>query len=469
MTVDEPGIAAPLTEGRMGNDVFQKTDVGLDSTDAKLLQSAVHGAGGIGKSQTGGADFHQQRIVMGADLSPGITVAGIQPHAKAAGGAEGFDGAEIGGEVVARIFGGDPGLDGKATQFDIFLTLDADQRVIQAHPFGDPDLGLHQIAHGHHFGHRVLDLDPRIGLDEVEILLLVHQKLDGAGIDIIDRANNLQRQIADFLAFLAGEIGRRRQFDDLLMPPLDRAVPLEIMHDVAVLIPHDLDFDVLGILQVFFQKDRGVAESGQGLGGGRFEAFQQFLLIAGHPHATAATTGGGLDDDRIAALLGENQRVFFTGDGLGGSRHNRNPGLQRHGAGRDLVTQTPLDISGGSNESDAGPFAGIGEIGVFGEKAVTRVNRIHLFAPGQVDNLIDAQVSLDRTLALADLVGLVGLVAVQGELVLFRVNRHRLDAQFGAGPENADGNFPAVGCHDLFELLDFHQTSSRVRPVPTGF
>ena len=51
----------------------------------------------------------------------------------------------------------------------------------------DLDLRLDQIDSGHHFGHRMLDLDTRVHLEEIEIAIGVDQKLDRAGADIIDR------------------------------------------------------------------------------------------------------------------------------------------------------------------------------------------------------------------------------------------------------------------------------------------
>ena len=102
---------------------------------------------------------------------PGVAVAGIEAHAEAGGGAVGLDGAEVGGEVVARILGGHPALDGVAAQLDVLLALDADLRVGELVPLGDADLRLHQVAHGDQFGDGVLDLDARVGLDEVEAAL----------------------------------------------------------------------------------------------------------------------------------------------------------------------------------------------------------------------------------------------------------------------------------------------------------
>ena len=48
-----------------------------------------------------------------------------------------------------------------------------------------------------------------------------------------------------------------------------------------------------------------------------------------------------------------------------------------------------------------------------------------------------------------DLVGLVGLEAVQRELVLLGLDRDGLDAELVGGAEHADGDLGAVGDEDL--------------------
>ena len=43
---------------------------------------------------------------------------------------------------------------------------------------GDPDLERDEVDAGQHLGHRVLDLDPAVDLDEVEVALAVDEELE---------------------------------------------------------------------------------------------------------------------------------------------------------------------------------------------------------------------------------------------------------------------------------------------------
>ena len=51
---------------------------------------------------------------------------------------------------------------------------------------GDPQLGLHEVDVGDLLGHGVLDLDPRVHLDEVVVAVGAEQELHGAGVAVAD-------------------------------------------------------------------------------------------------------------------------------------------------------------------------------------------------------------------------------------------------------------------------------------------
>src|SRR5439155_19785425 len=52
----------------------------------------------------------------------------------------------------------------------------------------DPKPRADDVDAGHEFAHRVLDLEPRVQLDEVEGAVGPEQELEGAGVAIADRA-----------------------------------------------------------------------------------------------------------------------------------------------------------------------------------------------------------------------------------------------------------------------------------------
>ena len=79
---------------------------------------------------------------------------------------------------------------------------------------------------------------------EVELAILVEQELDGAGIFVVDSLGGEHAKLAHVCALLIRELGRGRDFNQLLVAPLDRAVAFEQMDDVAVLVAQHLYLDV---------------------------------------------------------------------------------------------------------------------------------------------------------------------------------------------------------------------------------
>ena len=86
------------------------------------------------------------------------------------------------GRKVDRVLGVDPALDRVAVEAHFLL------RHRQIAAGGDADLFQHQVDIGDRLGHRVLDLDAGVHLDEVEAAIL-EQELDGAGAQIFQFAH----------------------------------------------------------------------------------------------------------------------------------------------------------------------------------------------------------------------------------------------------------------------------------------
>src|SRR4051794_9947060 len=145
----------------------------------------------------------------------------------------------------------------------------------------------------------MLDLEPRIHLHEVETLAAFFgDELDRAGADITDRARRRDRRLADIEPPLAGKTGRRRLFDDLLMPPLDRAVALEQMDNVAASVAENLYLDMAGAFEIAFQQHRVVAEGALRLAPSAVEGARELGRARDGAHAPPAAARRGLDHER---------------------------------------------------------------------------------------------------------------------------------------------------------------------------
>ncbi len=148
-------------------------------------------------------------------------------------------------EVVFRIFGVQARFDSMSSA----LRLNG-----QGAALGDLDLHADQVQTGDHFRDRMLHLNARVGLDEVEFAGGRQQKLDGSGIHIAGVAGEFQRGVADGFTRRFADGGTGAFFDDLLVAPLNGAVALEQVNYVAVGITEYLHFDMPGILDEFFDQ-----------------------------------------------------------------------------------------------------------------------------------------------------------------------------------------------------------------------
>ena len=127
------------------------------------------------------------------------------------------------------------------------------------------NLLLDDVDAGHHLGDRMLDLDARVHFHEEEVALLVHQELEGAGVGVLHGARRVGDDAAHLAADLVGDRDRRRLFEQLLMPALDRALALAQVHDVAVVIAEHLELDVARRVEVLLDVDVADAERRFGL------------------------------------------------------------------------------------------------------------------------------------------------------------------------------------------------------------
>ena len=239
--------------------------------------------------------------------------------------------------------------------------------------------------------------------------------------------------------------------DQLLVPPLHRAVALPEVDHVAVVVGDHLDLDVAGMLDVFFQIDVGVAEGGLGLGLGLLDGRLQGQIVQGHAHAASAAAGRRLDQHRKAQLVGQARRPgasLSTSPSLPGTVGTSTSLANLPGG--VLVAHQGHRLVRGADELDLATAANLGEMRVFGQKSVARMNRLHVADLGGADDAVDLQIAVGG-LRRTDAIGLVGQVEVGGAAVGLAEDGHRFDAQLAAGTKDAQGDFTAIGNQNSLE------------------
>jgi hypothetical protein len=86
-----------------------------------------------------------------------------------------------------------------------------------------------------------------------------------------------------------------RHFHHLLVAPLHGTIAPPEVQDISVMVGQDLNFQVARAGKIFFEEDRGIAESGPRFVLRLFEAAIKVRLVGDDAHAAPAATHGGFD------------------------------------------------------------------------------------------------------------------------------------------------------------------------------
>ena len=208
-----------------------------------------------------------------------------------------------GGAKRNRVLGIDAAFDGMAMEFDVAL------RDFEAASGGDADLLEHEIDVGDHLGDRMLDLDARVHLDEVELSLLV-EELDRSNSEIFELAHRVCRRLSHRAACRLVQRRAGAFLPDLLIAALQRAVALAEMDGAAIAVAEHLDLDMSRTRKIFFEVESIIAERGLGLGAGGRERDGELFGRVSYFHAAPAPAGGSLDQQRKADRACERQRLL---------------------------------------------------------------------------------------------------------------------------------------------------------------
>src|SRR5439155_16918482 len=171
------------------------------------------------------------------------------------------------------------------------------------------------------------------------------------------------------LAQIRREGGRGRFLDQLLVAALDRALTLSEREHAAVGVGQHLHLDVAGGYERLLNVDAAVAEGRERLARGGPERALELLAHVHEAHALATTAGGGLEQYRVAEVVGDGAR-------LGGSRLAVAARYERHARARHLglrlhlVAHARHHVGVGADEDEVVVDARAGEGRVLGQKAV---------------------------------------------------------------------------------------------------
>ena len=377
----------------------------------------------------------EQRVVVDRDLEAAVDT-GVVAHARSLREPHALDAADRGHESGGRILGQDAGLDRPAARRRRRVA-EGERRAL-----GDPDLLCDQVEAGHHLGHGMLDLEPGVHLEEVELAVL-EDELHGAGVEVADLLCDPARGLREARAQPGVESGRRRLLQQLLVTALDRALALAEESHAPVRVGHDLRLDVPGALDRALGVDPRVAEGGLRLAA-RERPCRLQLGLARHPaHALAAAPGRGLEHERIADPARSCTQLFEGRERRLRARHHGHARLARRRPRRELVAERGDDVGARADEDDSGLLACAGERNALGEEAVAGMDGVGLLRARGRDHALEVEVALGRR-SRSDRVGLVGEQHVERCAVGLAEHRDGRDRELAQRADHAHRDLAAV-------------------------
>jgi hypothetical protein len=113
-----------------------------------------------------------------------------------------------------------------------------------------------------------------------------------------------------------------------------------------------------------------------------------------HPHAAPAAAPAGLEHQRVTDVA-PGFGAFGMSGGKAGGRHHRHTGGHGH-AWRAATLLPSVRMTSGLGPMKAMPAAasGLGKVGVLGQEAVARVDRVDLGLFGDADDVVNVEVGL---------------------------------------------------------------------------
>jgi hypothetical protein len=198
----------------VGKESNEEWNVGLDSSDSEFDQGSKHLSSGDLVCGTTDGTLDEQRVVVGSDLSSGVSGTGIKSNSISTCGSVDFDFTSIRLEPVSSILGRDSTLNGETSSVNVFL---GKTELFKGDTSSNLDLGSDDIDTSDFFGDSVLDLNSGVDLDKVMSALLVDQEFGSTGISVLDGSSELESIVKDSLSDRLVKVGSRCDLDDLLL------------------------------------------------------------------------------------------------------------------------------------------------------------------------------------------------------------------------------------------------------------
>jgi hypothetical protein len=197
----------------------------------------------------------------------------------------------------------------------------------------------------------------------------------------------------------------------------------------------NLDFDVARLLDELLDEDAVVTEAVARLVAAGGKALERFLVVVGHAQPLAAAAGTGLDHDRIADATRDLDRLLGRLDRVVPARDGVDTRFLGQFFGGDFVAHGGDGVVLRADEDQPFFLDAAGELLVFGQETVARVNGLGSRGLGRGNDFVGDQVALAAG-GRPEQHGLVGQTDMAGFTIRLGVHRDGGDAHLTRGRDS---------------------------------
>ena len=350
-----------------------------------------------------------------------------------------FDLSGIGAEALIGTLRSETGLNRVTTTADVVLF----ERQLFAGC--DPQLPLHDIEASDFLRHRMLDLQTGVHFEEEDVLGLgINHELHRADRIISDAGRELQRVAVKRVAGLFGQVRRGSFLKQFLIVALNRAISLEEMHEIAVLVAKDLNLDVARPLDQLFDQQAAITERGLRFATRRDQRVAQSGDIMNRPHPFAPAASRRFDHYRQADALRFRGETFIALVFAIVARRDRHACRDSQPFGFDLRSHRGDGLDTRPDPDEAMLLAELRQIRAFGQEAITGVNGIGTRGQCSTDDAIGAEIAVARGRR-SDRHGDIGEPDMHGIAIRVRIDGSGTQADALCRANDADGDFASIG------------------------
>ena len=228
------------------------------------------------------------------------------------------------------------------------------------------------------------------------------------------------------------------------MPPLNAAFALAQVNHFAVLVAEHLKLDMARKFEKLLHVNVGRAERLLRLASRRLIRSEQFFLFAHYAHTPPAAAGRGFQDQWVADALSFLGELLFSFHNAVAPGNRWQPGGLHFAARAVLLAHQLDDFRSRTDERNFRSLTDLRKVGVFGKKAVARMDGVHVGDFCRADYLRNVEITLAAARG-PDADRFVGKAHMQRIAVRLGINRHGRNTQLFAGTDDPQGNFPSIG------------------------